>query len=528
MKRNIIATLLLVFSVLLTFGSAVPTDTIPPLKPPRPPQNTHLAPHVHLNRSEPMMLTNLAIFIRFADEEEFTETIAPIDQMFNDTAYQQTSVYNYFNSMTYGKINYHTIYTNNIQDTAIISYQDAHPRAYYQPHSTSNQEGYTGMGTAILRRNEMLANVMHYVDSLQLVDSTTNLDGNNDGLIDNISFIIKGDIDDWDDLLWPQMDFLDTVYSPITLNGKTACAFNLEFAHSGPYFTANTFCHEMGHSLGLPDLYHYYYYIYVDPVYLWDIMGQNNLQQVSAILKYKFLGVIGEPIEITEDGHYVLNSVTSSDENNCYFIRSALDPNQWYTIEYRNRDDFMENVPHSGVIIGRWYDNANLNDLHYAGNAYFNNTSIPHTYWVFRPNSSTDTDNGILSNAAFGYSNRTAFGPSTNPHPYLINGTPETSFEITNIQYSGDQASFDVQFLHDGVPTYDKNNVLIYPNPVKDVLNLSLNDVSRVEIYDLLGKIILSDVYPDSIIDVSSFKQGVYIVKIFTNNDCYTEKFIKK
>lgn len=520
--------LTILLNAAVIIGFAAPTDTIPPLKPPRPPQNAHLAPHVHLNRSEPMMLTNLAIFIRFADEEEFTETIAPIDQMFNDTAYQQTSVYNYFNSMTYGKINYHTIYTNNIQDTAIISFQDEHPRAYYQPHSTSNQEGYTGMGTAILRRNEMLANVMHYVDSLQLVDSTTNLDGNNDGLIDNISFIIKGDIDDWDDLLWPQMDFLDTVYSPITLNGKTACAFNLEFAHSGPYFTANTFCHEMGHSLGLPDLYHYYYYIYVDPVYLWDIMGQNNLQQVSAILKYKFLGVIGEPIEITEDGHYVLNSVTSSDENNCYFIRSALDPAQWYTIEYRNSDDFMENVPHSGVIIGRWYDNANLNDLHYAGNAYFNNTSIPHNYWVFRPNSSTDTDNGILSNAAFGYSNRTAFGPSTNPHPYLIDGTPEASFEITNIQYSGDQASFDVHFLPDGVATYDKNNVLVYPNPVKDVLNLSLNDVSRVEIYDLLGKIILSNVHPDSIIDVSSFKQGVYIVKIFTNNDCYTEKFIKK
>jgi hypothetical protein len=257
-------------------------------------------------------------------------------------------------------------------------------------------------------------------------------------------------------------------------------------------------------------------------------MGQNNLQQVSAILKYKFLGVIDEPVEITENGHYVLNSVTSSDQNNCYFIRSSINPSQWYTIEYRNSDDFMDNVPHSGVIIGRWYDNANLDALYEAGNTLFNNTTIPHSYWVFRPNSSDDITNGRVNEAAFGYNNRTSFGPSTNPHPYLTDGTPETSFEITNIQYYGDQASFDVQFLHDGIPTYEKKNAIIYPNPVHSKLNISLDNVSRVEICDLLGRVILSETHPDSEINVSSLQQGVYFVKIFTDNACYSEKIIKQ
>jgi hypothetical protein len=209
--------LVLLFNAIALLGFAAAADTIPPLRPPRPPQNAHLAPHVHLGRSEQMMLTNLVVFIRFADEEEFSETLAPIDQMFNDTAYQQISVNNYFHSMTYGKINYHTVFTNDIQDTTIISYQDAHPHAYYQPRSSSNPEGYSGMGPALLRRNVMLANAMEYVDSLHLVDSTVNLDGNNDGLIDNISFILKCDIDDWDDLLWPQMDFFDTVSFDVNL-----------------------------------------------------------------------------------------------------------------------------------------------------------------------------------------------------------------------------------------------------------------------------------------------------------------------
>lgn len=520
----------LILNTIVLFSFSAQADTIPTLLPPRPPQNYKMAPHIRLTRDRQMMLTNLAIFIRFADDSEFVESLEPIDLMFNDTTPYNISVYNYYHTTTYGKINYRTVYTNNIQNNIIVSYQDIMPRAYYQPYSETNPGGYPPqtMGITNPRETELLVRVMHYVDSLHLVDADINLDGNNDGMIDNISFIIKGNVGDWNDLLWPHMNFFGAEALQMSINGKRPRAYNFEFANSGPYFTANTFCHEMAHSLGIPDFYHYFYTNDLMPVGTWDQMSHSNLQQISTIIKYKFLGIIDEPIEITENGHYVLNSNTSSDHQNCYFIRSAIDPDQWYTIEYRNCDDFMENTPQSGVIIGRWNDNVDLDDLYDSGNGYFDFFNKPHTYWIFRRNSSIDTVNGNINSAAFGNGIRTSFSPTTNPHPFLTDGTPEISFEITNIQYSGDQASFDVEFLHDGVPTYDKNNVLIYPNPVKDVLNLSLNDVSRVEIYDLLGKIILSNVHPDSIIDVSSFKQGVYIVKIFTNNDCYTEKFIKK
>ena len=85
-----------------------------------------------------MTLTNLVIFIRFADDPEFTQSLDPIDQMFNDTTPNSTSVYNYYNAMTYGKINYHTVYTNNIQNATIISYQDSMPRSYFQPYSETH------------------------------------------------------------------------------------------------------------------------------------------------------------------------------------------------------------------------------------------------------------------------------------------------------------------------------------------------------------------------------------------------------
>ncbi len=522
--------LALLLNTIVLFGFASPTDTIPPLMPPRPPKNYKFAPRIHLNRNEQMTLTNLVIFIRFADDPEFTQSLEPIDQMFNDSTPYNISVYNYYNVTTYGKINYHTVYTNNIQNNTIISYQDIMPRAYYQPYSQTNPGGYPpqAMDVTNPRETELLARVIRYVDSLNLVDTSLNLDGNNDGMIDNISFIIKGDVGNWNDLLWPHMNFFGPEAAQLNINGKTPCAYNFEFADSGPYFTANVFSHEMGHSLGIPDYYHYFHYSNVAPVGIWDQMAQNNLQQISTIIKYKFLGIVAEPIEITEDGHYVLNSNTSSDQNNCYFIRSSIDPDQWFTFEYRNCDDFMDNVPHSGVIIGRWYDNVNLNDMYDSGNGYFDFFVKPHTYWVFRRNSNIDTINGNINEAAFGYNNRYSFGPTTNPYPFLIDGTPETSFEITNITYSGDQASFDVHFLDTRVPEYSGKGVHIYPNPVNNELNLSIQEVDRIEIYDLLGKMILSEASDDSKVNVSSLQPGLYIVKIFTDNECFTEKFIKK
>ena len=523
--------LVLLFNAVVLIGFSDPIDTIAPLMPPRPPQNYQYAPHVRLNRSEQLTLTNLVIFIRFADDPEFTESLEPIDLMFNDTTPYNISVYNYYKTMSYGKLNYHTVYTNNIQNSTIISYQDSMPRSYYQPYSETNPGGYPpqAIGVTNPRETELLVRVMQYVDSLQLVSPDINLDGNNDGTIDNISFIIKGDVGDWNDLLWPHMNFFGPeIYLNILINGKMPLAYNFEFANSGNYFTANTFSHEMGHSLGIPDYYHYYYTNNVAPVGLWDQMAQSNLQQISTIIKYKCLGIVDDPIEITEDGHYVLNSNTSSDHQNCYFIRSSIDPDQWYTIEYRNCDDFMENTPRSGVIIGRWYDNVDLYNLYGAGNGLFDFYTKPHTYWVFRPNSSIDTINGSVNFATFGIGARTAFGPATNPHPFLVDGTPETSFEITDITFSGDQASFNVHFFDVGVETHERNNACIYPNPATNELNIPLNDVTRVEIYDLLGKLMLSEANPDARIDISSLPTGAYFVKITTENDCFTEKIIKQ
>lgn len=73
--------------------------------------------------------------------------------------------------------------------------------------------------------------------------------------------------------------------------------------------------------------------------------------------------------------------------------------------------------------------------------------------------------------------------------------------------------------------------VQIYPNPVKDVLNLSLSDVvsaKEYEIYDLVSKKIAATSLKENNINVSNLSNGVYILKIKTDEGVLTGKFVKQ
>jgi chitodextrinase len=74
-------------------------------------------------------------------------------------------------------------------------------------------------------------------------------------------------------------------------------------------------------------------------------------------------------------------------------------------------------------------------------------------------------------------------------------------------------------------------NVKLYPNPVKNNLTLTLKlDIkTKIEIYDILGKLVLSSTLnKTSSINLQALNTGIYIVKITQNNASISKKLIKQ
>lgn len=494
-----------------------------------------ITPAVVMAQSDVRELTNLVIFVRFADDDEITHSFDAIDTMFNGKTDGYLSVYNFYKVMSYDKIHYNTVYTNNIQNGVIVSYQDVYPRGYFEPYSALNPEGYQGenpfMGVS-MREAELLGRIVRYVDSMHLVDSSVVLDGDGDGDIDNISFIVKGGTGAWASILWPHMEYFphDSLDYVAMINGVRPNTFNFEFEGAqSSLFSAHVFRHEMGHSLDLPDLYHYINYDYVSPAGSWDMMCYNyGSNHTAAIYKNKILHVSDDPIEITEDGDYTLLSVGSSPSQNCYFIRSEIDPNQWFVFEYRNQSDlFEEGIPGTGLLVARWNDTVPLDYYGMFANAFFDFHTQAHQYWIFRPYSAIDTIGGNIYDAHFSAATgRTSFGPTTDPHPYLTDGTPETSFEITDIQENGTQLTFHVHFLNVGVSELEVSDGLrVWPNPARDNLTIEGENICRVELFNAVGRQVLAHFSVTdnrSTLSVSHLPAGVYVLKALKNDGSST------
>lgn len=135
-----------------------------------------------------------------------------------------------------------------------------------------------------------------------------------------------------------------------------------------------------------------------------------------------------------------------------------------------------------------------------------------------------------------------AVDPTEETEIVLVDGLPSgaefpigTTTVIHNLVYKGvviDTCTFDVT-VEELMETAEFNSgkVALYPNPVRDMLNISSEkEISNIIIFDLSGK----QVYTQSInnkqmqINVSHLATGIYIVKANVNEEVKTFKIVKK
>ncbi len=377
-------------------------------------------------------LNNLIIYIRFSDETEFGEDVTIYSDLFNSIVSGANSMRNYFSEVSYNQLTISSTFYPSNTGPMVISYQDSYPRNYFQPYNaTSNPNGYSGGpegGERRSREHNLLKRAVNFV--ADQVPTSLNIDGDNDGKVDNVCFIIRGDADGWNELLWPHQWSLYSL--TVNINGKRVYDYNFQIQEMIIDEGNGVLCHEMFHTFGAPDLYHYEEW--GTPIGPWDIMAnsQNPPQSMSAYMKFRYGGWIDEIPEISGCGTYSLNPITNS-ENNCFKILSPNDDYEYFVLEFRKKEGVFESsVPASGLLIYR----VNTDE---DGNG--NRNGPPDELYVFRPQGSL-TSNGYINDANFSSDvGRTEFNDYSDPACFLSNGDPG-GIDISNIGSIGETITF--------------------------------------------------------------------------------------
>ncbi len=182
-------------------------------------------------------VNNLNVFIRFADEDEFSGSFTYYDTPFN--LEQGPSMRHYFQEVSYGMLDAPTTHFPLPDGEIVISYQDDYPRSYYEPYNAqTNPDGYTGDRT--FREHTLLRKAIEFIEDEVPLDLV--IDGDNDNRVDNVTFLVYGSPGAWADLLWPHRWSLYSQY--VTIHGKQVWDYNFNM-ETGGYFTVGTLAHEL-------------------------------------------------------------------------------------------------------------------------------------------------------------------------------------------------------------------------------------------------------------------------------------------
>ncbi|HEX7583392.1 MAG TPA: T9SS type A sorting domain-containing protein [Prolixibacteraceae bacterium] len=72
----------------------------------------------------------------------------------------------------------------------------------------------------------------------------------------------------------------------------------------------------------------------------------------------------------------------------------------------------------------------------------------------------------------------------------------------------------------------------VFPNPVKDILNLKMeaNGIKHIKLIHLNGSLVLESQTSacETNLDLSGFDSGIYLLSITSAKDCYVQKIVKE
>lgn len=107
---------------------------------------------------------------------------------------------------------------------------------------------------------------------------------------------------------------------------------------------------------------------------------------------------------------------------------------------------------------------------------------------------------------------------------------------LAGYSYGGGGSEFEIaRFLNDdmvGTEDFKNADFRLYPNPAREQLTIEMSDASskyQLDIFDMLGKkVISSEIHKVGQVDVSNLASGTYLVKLNSNSQTTTVRFVKQ
>lgn len=368
--------------------------------------------------------TNIVLFVRFNNATEFPLNRDTYSEIFNSTT--GASVKNYYHEASYGKLELVSYLFPQSENNTNLSVIVPFGKGYLSPYNAvSNPLGYENDGGN--REQEVVAKAIELAKNL--IPSTVNVDANNDGFVDNITIIFRGENDVWGKVFWAHQWWLS---KEITINGKKVGGFTFLPENQ---CNAGTVCHELFHSLGAPDLYHYTDNG-ITPVGPWDIM-QGGYCHMNTYMKWKYSAHewIDSIPEIKHPGKYKLLPLVDSRES-AFKVASPFTSGEYFILEFRKKTGLFEgSIPGSGMVVYRINPAA-------AGNG----NGPPDEVYTYRPGGS-HWSNGNAWHAHFSIdAGRSFFNAESNPRCVMSDGM-DGGITITEITvHQGDSLTFNVDF----------------------------------------------------------------------------------
>jgi PKD repeat protein len=121
--------------------------------------------------------------------------------------------------------------------------------------------------------------------------------------------------------------------------------------------------------------------------------------------------------------------------------------------------------------------------------------------------------------------------PAQNPtHTYATNGTYTVCLTVVDA-CGADSSCSSVSVISTSLGNFDmENNVQVYPNPVQDQLIIEIQELAFARIYSTDARLVKAvELHTGSNnIDVTSFANGIYILKIESSKSSNTYHFVKE